>query len=307
MPEDGDEADQRAERQDAAAERTPPTTPPIRAKGRLRSTSSGQAQRAEVDVQDQQDADERQSAEKPAAGCCAAARAGVLAEELGVVAARRSESRRTRASISRATLPEVAARTLQVTSIRREAPSRLISLGVGGHDDVGHVAERDLPARRRVDAELAQGAEVAAHLAARPRRRRRRSSGPRRPRPTFVPSHQRGHRAADVARGQAEARGGLRAAGAPRSAGRGPAARPSGRRRPSTSAMRRADLCGLLAQDVEVGPEDADHDRRARAGEHLLDALLQVGEQVAVEARVAVDDLLDLGDRRVVVDRPGRG
>ena len=32
------------------------------------------------------------------------------------------------------------------------------------------------------------------------------------------------------------------------------------------------------------------------AGQHLLDALPQVGQHVAVEARVAVDHLLDLRD-----------
>ena len=63
----------------------------------------------------------------------------------------------------------------------------------------------------------------------------------------------------------------------------------------------RLDLIGLGPQHVEVRAEDADHDGVARAGQHLADAFLEVGLHVPLEARVAVDDLLDLGEGLVVV------
>ena len=54
------------------------------------------------------------------------------------------------------------------------------------------------------------------------------------------------------------------------------------------------DLGRLLPEHVEVVAVDADDDRLAGARQHLPDALLQVGLHVAPDARVAVDDLLDL-------------
>ncbi len=60
---------------------------------------------------------------------------------------------------------------------------------------------------------------------------------------------------------------------------------------------------GVRLELLDLGTEDADDDGRARAREDFLDALAQVGEQVALESRVAVHDGLDLGDGRVVVDR----
>ena len=48
---------------------------------------------------------------------------------------------------------------------------------------------------------------------------------------------------------------------------------------------RRMHLVGLVAQRLEVRAEDPNGDRLARAGEHLVDALVQVGRLLAEEAR----------------------
>ena len=53
------------------------------------------------------------------------------------------------------------------------------------------------------------------------------------------------------------------------------------------------ELMRLLAQHVEVWPEDADDDRVARPGQHFTDALLQIRLHVATQARIALDHLLD--------------
>ena len=63
------------------------------------------------------------------------------------------------------------------------------------------------------------------------------------------------------------------------------------------------DLLRLVAQDVQIGAVDAHDDRLARSGQHLSDPLLQIGLHVAIEPGIAVDHLLDRGQRLVVVDR----
>ena len=63
-----------------------------------------------------------------------------------------------------------------------------------------------------------------------------------------------------------------------------------------------ADLLGLVPQDLEVGAADADDDGLAAAGQDLADALLEIGLDVATEPRVALDHLVDLVERLVVVD-----
>ena len=60
------------------------------------------------------------------------------------------------------------------------------------------------------------------------------------------------------------------------------------------------DLGRLLPQHVEVLTVDADDDGLAGAGQHLPDALLQVGLHVTADPRIAVDHLLDPGQRLVV-------
>ncbi len=130
--------------------RNAPTTPPTSANGSVSATSARQPHRAEVDVQQQQDAEQRERAESRAAGCCDSCARRVLAEELRVVA---RASNGTPAD-ARLDLAGDARRgrgraTLQVTSIRREPPSRLISFGRRHDRDVGHVAERHVPPPRR--------------------------------------------------------------------------------------------------------------------------------------------------------------
>ena len=63
------------------------------------------------------------------------------------------------------------------------------------------------------------------------------------------------------------------------------------------------DVVGQILERRQIRPVDADDDRVARAGEHLADALLEVGLDVAPQTGIAVDDLLDGGERLVVVDR----
>ena len=61
------------------------------------------------------------------------------------------------------------------------------------------------------------------------------------------------------------------------------------------------DLRRLRAQRREVGTEDAHDDARARAGEHFLDALAQIRQQVALQAGVAVHDVLHFLHGRFVI------
>ena len=72
---------------------------------------------------------------------------------------------------------------------------------------------------------------------------------------------------------------------------------------PSTVLKRLPDFAGRRRQLRKVRAEDADDDRRAGAGQHLLDPFAQIRQQVARQAGIAVDDALNLGDLRRVVDR----
>ncbi len=71
---------------------------------------------------------------------------------------------------------------------------------------------------------------------------------------------------------------------------------------PATPAIAPLTSSAFSPQDVEVRAVDADDQRGAGPGEDLLDPLAEIGQQVAVEAGIAVDDGLDLGHRGVVVD-----
>ncbi len=114
---------------------TPPVrntlaTPPMSAKGIVSATSATMPRGSEVDVQDQQDAQQRQRAKREQPALRLGPRR-VLAEHLRVIAGVERHARRCAASMSRATAPRSRPRTLQVTSIRRDPPSRVISFGVG--------------------------------------------------------------------------------------------------------------------------------------------------------------------------------
>ena len=50
---------------------------------------------------------------------------------------------------------------------------------------------------------------------------------------------------------------------------------------PGTDVESLLDLLGQLLEDAQVGSVDADDDRVARARQHLADALLEVGLDVA--------------------------
>src|SRR3990172_4848190 len=65
----------------------------------------------------------------------------------------------------------------------------------------------------------------------------------------------------------------------------------------------RLHLLGLLPQDTQVVTVDTHHDGLAGAGEDLFDALPEVGLDIAIQSRVAVDGLLDGRTGLVVVGR----
>ncbi len=58
----------------------------------------------------------------------------------------------------------------------------------------------------------------------------------------------------------------------------------------------------LGLESFEVRSIHADHDGRARPCQDFLDALTQVGQQIAVQSRIAIHDRLNLRDRGFVVD-----
>jgi hypothetical protein len=60
------------------------------------------------------------------------------------------------------------------------------------------------------------------------------------------------------------------------------------------------DLVRLAADEAEVGAEDTHDDRLARAGENLVDALVQVRLDVREHARELRHRVLDLRPRRLV-------
>ena len=67
--------------------------------------------------------------------------------------------------------------------------------------------------------------------------------------------------------------------------------------RASHAANGLSDFCGLPLQHIELGAEDPHHNRGARAGQHLLDALAQIREQVPLQTWIAIDDRLNLRNR----------
>ena len=67
---------------------------------------------------------------------------------------------------------------------------------------------------------------------------------------------------------------------------------------PANAFDRLLDLVALGPQHGQVGTVGADDDRRARAGQHFLDPLLEIGQQVAIQARIAIDGCLNFLHRR---------
>src|SRR5205085_4471728 len=61
------------------------------------------------------------------------------------------------------------------------------------------------------------------------------------------------------------------------------------------------DLVGLGAQHAQVRTVDPHDHGLAGPGQYLLDALLEVGGDIPLQPRIAVDNLLDGGNRLVVV------
>ena len=202
-----------------------------------------------------------------------------------MVAAVERRAARTRASMSRATAPrsrplhvagdvDPARAVLALDLVRRRARSR---------------RRRRRPAAPAPPAGVSIGSSRSAatspRTAARPTRRRRRSSAPRRPRRPWCPctSVVAARRTSPGVRPNCAA-----ASGRSRTSTCGTSTCGStlqvddARRRP---AIAFDDLLRLRAQHVQVRPVEPHDDRRAGAGQHLLDALVQVGQHVAVEAR----------------------
>ena len=60
---------------------------------------------------------------------------------------------------------------------------------------------------------------------------------------------------------------------------------------------------GLRLESSQVRPVDPYHDRGARPGQDLLDALAEVRQEIPIEPGIRVDDRLDPRHGRLVVDR----
>ena len=70
---------------------------------------------------------------------------------------------------------------------------------------------------------------------------------------------------------------------------------------PLTLATAARTACPVHAELVELGAVDANDDRRAGAGQHLLDSFAKIGQEVAVQPGIAVDDRLQSRHRGLVV------
>ncbi len=290
-----DEPDERAERQHAAREERRRHAADQRERQRQRDQRD-EPRRAEVDVQHQQDPEQRQQRRARAAGSATpraprtrrGPRRGTPPGTCTLASA---------ASMSRATAPRSRPRTLVVTSMRRDPPSRVISFGVGASATSATASSGTYPPPGGVDRQPLDGEQVGAHrrhapdddvedllllvdladLRAAQQRRQRLAHLPGRhardlrrlrPHPHLDLRHER--QLLDRQVGDAVDAG----------------QRCARLRRPSCRSS------------VEIRTEDAHDDRGAGAGQHFLDALAQIGQQVARQAGIAVDDRLDLRDRR---------
>ena len=224
------EADQRAERQHAAGqERRRRRRRPARTAASANTSSVSRAD-AEVDVAAAGRCRPATSADSASSAPRRRLPRGVLAEDLGVVAAARTTARRARASMSRATAPR--SRPAHVAGDVDPARAALALDLVRRRHDRRRRPRRPSgtwPPRRRVDRQRAERVEVVAHAPARPRRPRRRSSAPRRPRRPSCPAPAWSTARRTSPGVSAEPLRRARAGAAPRSAARAPAARPSGR------------------------------------------------------------------------------
>ena len=110
--------------------RIAPTTPPIRANGSVRATSAvSRSERKSAWMISRMPSSD--SAARASSRRLRLLAGGVFAEELGVVLAREVQRLDLLLDLAGDAAQVAPRATLQVTSIRREAPSRLISLGAG--------------------------------------------------------------------------------------------------------------------------------------------------------------------------------
>jgi hypothetical protein len=204
-----------------------------------------------------------------------------------------------------ATAPRSRPRTLQVTSMRRDAALALDHVG-RRLDEAPRPRRRAHGAPRGVSiGQLAHRREVGAHGALLPTPPRPAPAAERYTSPTRSPLEQRRRRAANLPGVSPKRRA---AAGSTRTSICGTSTWASTLRSPPRDVARgRADVARRAPERAEVGAEEAHHDGAAGAREHLLHALLEVGLHVAVEAGVAVDRRRGCAPPRGVVDVRGRG
>ena len=257
MPEHGHEADERAEGEDAAAQEGP-------------GHAADEREREVTRTQERQP--ERAGSRRGGPGGCRGARAprgrGAAGWPRRARRTRRgtrggtrgrSESRETRASISRATRPRSAADVAGDVDAARGALA-LDLVRRGGDDDVRDVAPRGTCPPEGVSIRRSRSAARSVRRPrARPRRRRRRPSGPRRSRRPSSPCTSVATARRTSSRGDAVDGGRLRAQ-----------AHLDLRhedlrlhlqvRDARDVANGRATSCGLLPEDGEVGAVDAHHD-----------------------------------------------
>ena len=170
-----------------------------------------------------------------------------------------------------------------------------------GHDaDIGHVAQPHRRAGGRLDHHVGKRMDIAAHLGFAPQRHVKRLLV------TvdfthLLPGDQRLRLSPHFARGKAE-RGKIGGPGADLDLRHQHLLLDLEIGNPVDRRHLDADTFGRGTKLDLIGTEDTNDHCRARAAQHFLDALAQIGEHVAVEAGIAVDHFLYAGDAGVIVD-----
>jgi hypothetical protein len=145
--EHSDEAHQRAQGQMPPV-RNAPATPPIKREGQRQRHQQHQPVRPKIHMQKHEDSEEGKRGEQQQA-VPRGLQCGVFAEEFRMISLIEGERLDALARSRARHCPDRFLTTLHVTSMRREAFSRLISFGVGRHVQIGDVA-RAARAHRRV-------------------------------------------------------------------------------------------------------------------------------------------------------------
>ena len=231
-------------------------------------------------MDDQQDAQQRQRRPGPAAGGATPRgrriRRGTRGDTRGRTSSCLDLVPRSRGRRS----PGRAPATLQVTSIRREAPSRLISLGAGTIA-TSATSPSGTCVPSGVSIGRSQSCETSLRTSSTPQTKTSKIFCSLVELADLRPLDQRGRRAADVAGRQAEPGRGLGPEPDVELRHERPAARPSGSSTPSIGSITLSTSCALARSTSRSGPKIRTTIVAPGAGQHLLDPLLQVGQHVA--------------------------